>query len=153
MASPADLMAIKRGMRRLYNSDPSAFEEVMEKLLKSGRLWRGQLPPMETVRGKPKQVNDGTLAALLADYRNRPSGVSREKFLGRLAAEGCQYGNAYFTGKWRDADTILTHLKAAERKVKSDAVFAGDVEFWQEVFAEENIGSVAWGESTGLNSP
>lgn len=153
MARPADLMAIKRGLRRLYDSDPSAFEEVMEKLFKSGRLWRGQLPPMETIRGKPKQINDATLAALLADYRNRPRGVSRERFLDRLASEGCQYGNAYFTGKWSDASTILTHLKTAEKKAKADAAFANDVEFWQEVFAEENIGSVTWGEFTALNSP
>ena len=146
-------MAIKRGLRRLYDSDPRAFEEVMENLLKYGRLWKGQLPPMETVRGKPKQINDATLAALLADYRNRPSGVSRERFLDRLASEGCQYGNAYFTGKWSDADTILTHLKTAEKKAKVDNAFAGDVAFWQEVFSEENIGSVCWGESTTLNSP
>jgi len=146
-------MAIKRGLRRLHDSDPSAFEEVMEALLKAGRLWRGQLPPMETVRGKPKQVNDATLAALLADYRNRPGGVSREGFLNRLASEGCQYGNVYFTGKWTSADTILTHFKAAEKKAKVDDGFAGEVEFWREIFAEGNIGSVAWGEPTTINSP
>ncbi|MDX9973347.1 MAG: hypothetical protein RBU21_10200 [FCB group bacterium] len=127
----AAIYEMRRKLRALYDSDPQAFEECMRSIVSRGDAWRAALPPMETARGKPIQVSDASLAMLLADYRNRPSGVSRDEFLDALARKGCAYGNPYFVGEWRNAETIRTHLKNAEKKAREDSSFADEVNFNQ----------------------
>jgi hypothetical protein len=122
MSEPTDLYVCKRELRRLYDRYPAAFEWMVMQFLRAGeKHWHGQLLPMEAVNGKPVQVNEETLAMLLADYRiKKAAGVKRRNFLERLADHGCSYGNAYFQSRWNETTTINSHLKRAEKLAKID---------------------------------
>jgi hypothetical protein len=129
MKEPPDLLLCKRQLRKLYDRYPAAFEYMIARFLRFPDHWRDQLPPFEGSGTKPQQVTRHTLVLLLADYRNRQG--SREEFKEALAQSGCPYGNPYFTGEWRNADTIENHLKAAEALAKKDPDFEADVEDWR----------------------
>lgn len=138
-------LEMKRDMRRLYDRSPKAFTSVMNELMAAGEQWLKHLPPMETGAGtKPIEVDKNALALLLADYRNRPKGWTKERFLERLASEGASFGTAYVRGRWENADTIAHHLKKAMRLAKQEEAFADKVQFYQEAFADLRIGSIAW---------
>jgi hypothetical protein len=136
------VIQVKRGLRKIYDEHPVAFEWFVSVLQRSGELWRSQLPPMEKGKGdKPLQVNRELLALLLADYRNRKG--TREQFLEDLAQDGCRYGNPYFLDEWKSGEAIANHLKRAEKIAKADPDFEAEVETWREC-----LGEIAPGQPT-----
>lgn len=139
---------IRADLRRLYESSPVAFKAVMQELINAGDRWMEKLPPIEMGKNfRPRQVNDTTLALLLADYRNAQtwrSEISRDDFLERVAEEGGIYGNRYFVGTWETGWAVRRHLKAAEAKAKTDREFAAKVDWYQEALADLGAGSLSW---------
>jgi hypothetical protein len=143
--------AMRLALRKLYDRDPEAFVSVIGQCFPDGKFREYRLPPRD---GKSR-VDARTLTPLLADYRNanRLLGMTREAYLSRMARDGFHYGNRYFEGVWRSVEAIKSQLVKAERLYKTDPDFGADVDSWQETFAEERLGCLAWGEVTSESSP
>jgi hypothetical protein len=133
MTDKLDKATLGLKLRQLYDDSPEAFEDIIGQLLKmasaDATLGPGDipmegvadylnwvLPPVKIVRGKPVKLDDLSLALLLSRYRCRDGG--REEFIDE--EQGRLWGNGYTLG----TVNIEEHLKAAEKREKSDAVFA-----------------------------
>ena len=99
-----------------------------------------------------KEFPGGSLAQLLADYRNALDlGWGRLDYFKKTAEDGWHRGSvgvlegSYNSGTWRIADAIEAQLKRAEALVKIDPDFAEDVAFWQDCLADKYLGAVLWG--------
>ena len=126
-------VAVRRGLRKLWDKYPGAFEDVMRALILNREHWRVILPPSEGKGPKPQQVTRKTLALLLADFRNWEGKGTRKKFKEELS--GHRYGHPYFLGKWT-IDGIEKQLRRAEKLAEQDAAFDAEVEFWRRPLME-----------------
>ena len=77
----------------------------------------------------------------------RELGWSRLDFFRKQAEEGCNWGGVIDGGTWGTEAAVRQQLKTAERLIKTDPEFARDVDFWQEVFAEEKVSTIRWGKN------
>lgn len=118
-----DLVAVKRGLRELYDRYPKAFEVVAAELMRDD--WRNQLPPIVKGRdGSVKKVTDEALAHLLVGYLSRPAGMTQEQFLQGIRMD---YGGHYYFGTWRGRGTLLHYLRKAQTLFKRNPVFRASI--------------------------
>ena len=133
----SDVIAVRRAMRELYEQHPQGFEIMITLIQRSGTHWLDQLPPIpKGADGSVLQVTREVLALLLADYLNRPRGVTKEMFAEASATTLCKHGHSYAVGTWGNAQTILDYIAKAQSLAKRESDFKALVAAWQDDLAE-----------------
>ena len=121
-AYQAHAIEFQIALRKLYDWSPDQFSFWVELFQSCGKDWLDELPPLEEVRGKPSKISTRTLAWLVAEYQCRPRYETRIEFLEKQVGKlNCE---PYSNFSWKNAEAVEWHLKAAEKRAKSDLEFA-----------------------------
>lgn len=122
---------MRREFARLIAESPEAFDACV---LEYQKLGPSYFSPDDGLR--KNSVPQSELVLLLAQYKTRPRGMSKDAFCETEAAKGYKWGNRFSGGTWRGRDAIEKQLKNAQRAVKLDPRFASEVDFMATAFRE-----------------
>lgn len=115
---------MREEIRQFYRRNPHGFRECIEEF----EAWVRERREGDRRPRIPRIA----LVMLLADWHQaKRRRIRRDDFLARRAAKGLKWGDGReLRGTWVNENTILDHLKEAQRRCKEDASFAADVEFY-----------------------
>lgn len=127
---------MRRQFAKLLAESPDAFHACVTEYQKLGPSY------FRTDDGLRKNsVPQSDLVWLLARYKARPRGMTKDAFCAAEAAKGHRWGDRFSGGVWRGADAIEKQLKNAQGLEKRDPKFAFEVDLLATDFREMTAGA------------
>jgi hypothetical protein len=124
MSDKTAMREMRRQFARLIAESPDAFHACVKEYQKLGPSY------FRTEDGLRKNsVPQSDLVWLLAQYKTRPRGMTKDAFCDAEAAKGHKWGDRFSGGMWLGRDAIEKQLKNAQRAEKSDPRFASEVDY------------------------
>lgn len=135
---------MRRQFVKLIAESPEAFHACVAEYQKFGAR---HFKPLDDVLRK-NRVPQSVLVMLLADYRARPPGMSKDDFCAAMAANCAQWGDRFSGSSWHTASAVEKQLKRAMREEKKDPGFAAGVKYTTMVFRRiaQNGSEIMWGK-------